>query len=140
MNDVAAIGAAHPGWWELLRALWPVFLVIATLSIGGIVLALKSMFATTKAHSDHNSRLVFVETFVIEQKTAISILPSRQQLGDQIAHQGDKIAEVKDELSEQIAELGARMTGVETASRGTNDQLRTLNPYLHTLIDRGMRS
>lgn len=126
-------------WSELLRALWPVFTLIAGLAIAGVLLALRSIFATVTAHKNHDERLVVVETFVIEQKTALGMLPTRQELGVQIARHGDRLSETREEISEQLSEQGERIAGVEEGLKGVSRQLETTNTYLHTLLEQGLR-
>jgi hypothetical protein len=139
MNEMHVLDGS-PGWWELLRALWPVFLVLASLTVCAIVLQLKSMFATREAHRDHDDRLIVVETFVIEQKTALGILPTRQELGEQITRQTEKITDTREELVEQLGEQSERIAGLEAGVKGLDRRLETTNTYLHTLIERGIRS
>lgn len=141
MNEIHAIEAAinSPTWWELVRTLWPVFAVLAGLASGGIVLGLKSMFASTAAHNSHDDRLCLVETFVIEQKTALGILPTRQQLGDDIRKQSERIVETREEILEQVGDLGERIAGLEAGMTGLADQSKTTNTYLQMMIERGMK-
>lgn len=126
-------------WIDLVKVLWPIFTVIMAGLASVILLVLSTRFTTLVAHKQHEARLLELERFKVSQESALAVLPSRQQLGDQIARQGDRINATREELGDSLAELGERIAGLEASNRGVGDQVRTLNQYLHTLLERGLK-
>lgn len=108
-------------WTELVRALWPVLALVGGLILTSVMLALTTRFATVVALKGLDFRVSKLEEFRTAQEATLSVLPTRQQLG------------------EAIGELGERVAGLESKMEGVGGQLNTTNTYLHTLIERGLR-
>lgn len=114
-------------WVDYVKALWPVFAVVAGLILTGLLLGLGTRFTTVKAFAEmservgkHSARLDDHETRIKLVEQACASPPTRQ------------------ELSEEIGELSERMRGVEVGMDGVRGAVNTTNTYLHSLIERGL--
>jgi flagellin-like hook-associated protein FlgL len=115
-------------WLEYIRTFWPIGVAVSVLVAGILVLWLKSGFATRDGINKVHGRLDLLS----DAKTSHA---------ERIKHLEDAFgsAPTRHELQEDIAALSARMSAVEAGMGGIQNQLKTTNNYLHTLVENGLK-
>ena len=115
-------------WLEYVRALWPVVVALSLLISSVFVLWLSSRYVTKAVVDGVTAKLVSFELDLGKHDVRI------RQLEDQFAS-----APTRQELQDDISRLSAEMEGVKTGQLGIQNQLKTTNDYLHTLIENGLK-
>jgi hypothetical protein len=115
-------------WLEYIRTFWPIGVAVSCLVAGILVLWLKSGFATRESINKVHGRID-------------GIAVSTSSNGERIKHLEDAFGSSpsRHELQEDIAALSARMSAVEAGMGGIQNQLKTTNNYLHTLVENGLK-
>lgn len=117
------------GWADWIRAIWPILVVVVGGICTGIYLGLAMRFPSVSSFDRLKARVDKLEDAQIGDDAKIKRLEELCSA-----------APTRVELQDDIAELGERMSGIEGEMKGVAGQLGTTNTYLHTLIERGLRS
>lgn len=115
------------GWADWIRAIWPILVVVVGAIGSGLYLGLAMRFPSVSAFEKLKQRVDKLEREDGDKE-------GRLKRVEEIC----VAAPTRIELQEDIAKLGQRMSGMEGKMHGVGQQLRTIDNYLRTLIERGL--
>lgn len=118
-------------FWEIIRAMWPIAVTIASIAVTTFAWFLKSQYVTKADAANEKAR---VTKEMADQDKVIGAMDARLQILEKLADEPPS----RMQMLKEIHDLAARMTGVEREVEATNNHLKTTNSYLSTLVERAM--
>lgn len=127
------------GWLDYLQIFWPIAASITPIVLTAGLLWLKTQFPS-KADLESTRKEIVGRIDAHQHRL--------DQGSDKLADLTQRLAVVEEEcdsqptkndLNQGMSVISGRVSGVESAVKGLDDQLKTANGYLRTLIEQGLR-
>lgn len=116
----------------IINVIWPIITAVAPIIFGGGLIWLRSQFVS---HEKFDTKIDALSNRVDEHVANTSMDRARIER----LEQDSDSAPTRLDLLEKLSDLTASMSAVQADNRAFQRQIATLNDYLHTLVEKGLK-